>query len=136
MTSTERARLLEKFNCNPPASATAIAEMEQQFGCRLPVDYAEFLSQCNGGEGFVGSNAYLILWRVEELLPHNAAYEVNEYAPGLLVFGSDGGGEALAFDTAAQGFPVVTVPFVGMERTLARTVALSFDGFLVAMHES
>jgi len=136
MTATERARLLEKFNGNAPASAAAVADVERQLASELPAEYRDFLLHCNGGEGFVGPSAYLMLWRVEELLPNNTAYEVSEYAPGLLIFGSDGGGEALAFDMDAAGSPVVSVPFVGMDRRLARTVATSFDGFLAATHQS
>ncbi len=136
MPEAERARLLLRFNCNPPASAAALAEVEAQSGLRLPAEYAAFLLQCNGGEGFIGPNAYLMLWRVEELLPSNAAYEVSDLAPGLLIFGSDGGGEAHAFDTTAASWPVVTVPFVGMDRKLIQTTAASFDGFLAAMFQS
>lgn len=69
LTSTERARLLEKYNCNPPASAAALAELERQSKFRIPAEHMELLRHCNGGEGFVGPNAYLILWRVEELPP-------------------------------------------------------------------
>lgn len=61
---------------------------------------------------------------------------MSEHAPGLLLFGSDGGGEALAFDTACEGLPVVSVPFVGMDRDLTRTLAASFDELLVSMYHS
>ena len=49
--------------------------------------------RANGGEGFVG-RAYLILWPIEKLRELNDAYQVEQYAPGFLIFGSDGGGEA------------------------------------------
>jgi hypothetical protein len=48
----------------------------------------------NGGEGSVG-DTYVILWRIEELIEMSKAYDVAEYAPGLFLFGSDGGGEAV-----------------------------------------
>jgi SMI1 / KNR4 family (SUKH-1) len=87
------------------------------------------LQQADGGEGFVG-NAYVILWRVGELVEMNKAYQVAEYAPGLFLFGSDGGGEAFAFDTRTDAKPIVSVPFVGMELKLARPVAPNFTAFL------
>jgi len=135
MIPPDRVQLLAKFNGNPPSDAAAIRRFETASGFRLPDGYAEFLQQTNGGEGFVG-NAYLILWRVEELLEMNKAYQVAEYAPGLFLFGSDGGGEAFAFDTRSDAKPIVTVPFVGMELKLARPVASDFQAFLEELFKS
>ncbi len=87
------------------------------------------MQEVDGGEGFVG-NAYLILWRAGELTEMNRAYQVTDYAPGLFLFGSDGGGEALAFDTRSEAKPIVSVPFVGMELKLARLVASNFKALL------
>lgn len=67
-----------------------------------------FLRRHNGGEGFIGSN-YLILWKAEEILPFNRDYEVERMAPDLLAFGSNGGGEAFAFDKREQSWPIVMV---------------------------
>jgi hypothetical protein len=129
MTPAEKERLLAKFNGNPPASAASIRQLESEAGFQLPKDYAQFLQQADGGEGFVG-NAYVILWPVSELLAINRAYQVADYAPGLFLFGSDGGGEAFAFDIRASTMPIVSVPFVGMELKVARLVAADFPAFL------
>lgn len=135
MTPSEKERLLAKFNRNPPAGVAVIRQFEAESRIRLPDDYAEFLQQANGGEGFVG-NAYIILWRVEELLEMNKAYQVAEYASGLFLFGSDGGGEAFALDTRSNAKPIVSVPFVGMELKLARPIASSFKAFLEELVKS
>ena len=66
----------------------------------------------------------------------NKAYEVAEYAPGLLLFGSDGGGEAFAFDTRSATKPIVSVPFVGMELTVTRRLASNFTEFLEELFEA
>lgn len=124
---------LEHFNITAPASEGAIQKFEQLSGFVLPEDYVTFLKKSNGGEGFVGDNAYLILWPVEQLLELNDAYQVPKYAPGLLLFGSDGGGEGFAFDTRLPELPIVSVPFVGMDCSLARPIATSFNGFLEAL---
>ena len=128
--------LLARFNGNSPATEFAIREFERESGLRLPQDYERFLRQTNGGEGFVGPNAYVILWRVEELLELNRAYEVSVYAPGLFLFGSDGGGEAFAFDVRSNPAPTVSVPFVGMDRSLARPIGTTFTGFLQALAQA
>lgn len=135
MSPVDKERLLAKFNGNPPEDANSIRQMETDIGLHLPEDYAKFLKEVDGGEGFVG-NAYLILWRAGELLEMNKAYQVAEYAPGLFLFGSDGGGEAFAFDTRSATWPIVSVPFVGMELKLARPVASTFKTFLEELFKS
>ena len=124
--------LLRDFNPGPPASIQDVRHCEESAGVTFPKDFVEFLQLCNGGEGFVGS-AYLILWRVEELSEMNRAYQVAKYAPGLFMFGSDGGGEAFAFDINATNTPIVSVPFVGMDRASAVLLAESFNDFLTQL---
>lgn len=136
MTLMKKDELFLKFRGNPPSTAAEINQVEKEIGFKIPKDYAKFLQQFNGGEGFVGRNAYVILWRIGELAEMNEAYQVKEYTPGLFIFGSDGGGEAYAFDVRTSAMPVVSVPFVGIELSLARIVASSFQGFLKALSES
>jgi len=123
-------KLLTNFNGKPPATRSAISAAQKSLGEMLPRDYVAFLNISNGGEGLVGESQYVILWRVQELAKMNRAYEVEQYAPGLLVFGSDGGGEAYGFDTRRRPWRVVRVPFVGMEWKLAERMGGSFSGFL------
>ena len=80
----------------------------------------------NGGEGFSDDKGYLILWRVEELAQLNEQYEVEIDAPGFIVFGTNGGGEAYAFDRAMC---VCSLPFIGMAPDTARYHASSFADF-------
>ncbi|SRR6266487_5605684 len=135
MTSADKRKLLLKFNSKAPAGASSIRQFEMESGFRLPDDYAQFLQQTNGGEGFVG-NAYLILWRIEELLEMNKDYQVAEFAPGLFLFGSNGGGEAFAFDMRSDAMPIVSVPFVGMELSSIIPIAPDFKAFLEALFKS
>lgn len=135
MTQSDRERLFAKFNGNLPANAIALREFEAESHIGLPDNYSKFLEQMNGGEGFIG-NAYIILWRVEELLDMNNAYQVSDYAPGLFLIGSDGGGEAFAIDSRSDADPIVSVPFVGMELKLARPIAPDFKMFLETLFKS
>jgi hypothetical protein len=135
MTQAEKERLLAKFNGNQPADAASIRQFEIESGFRLPEDYAKFLQQADGGEGFVG-NSYIILWRVGELLDMNKGYQVAEYAPALFVFGSDGGGEAFAFDKRTDAKPIVSVPFIPMQLDLARPMGQNFRALLEALFKS
>jgi hypothetical protein len=135
MMQADRERLLTKFNSNAPADARSVHQFETESGFKLPEDYVQFLQQTDGGEGFVG-DAYLILWRVGELLEMNEGYQVAEYAPGLFLFGSDGGGDAFAFDMRADSTPIVCVPFVGMALEFVRPVAPDFHAFLKELSKS
>jgi len=125
-------KLLGEFSAKPGATADAIAKAETQLAWAFPPDYREFLGEMNGGEGFVGEN-YLILWSANELEQFNREYEVQEYAPGLVLFGSDGGGEGYAFDTRSSPAPVVQVPFIGMELQYANPVGNHFEEFIAKM---
>src|SRR5579871_2211090 len=84
----------------------------------------------------IGPNAYVIFWSLGDLIEMNKSYQVEEYAPGFLIFGSDGGGEAFAFNTTISEMQIVSVPFVGMEPSLARVMASCFDGFIETMFRS
>jgi len=105
-----------------PASPSAIEELSSVLGVSLPLSYLDFLRQHNGGEGFIGKS-YIILWKAEELADFNREYEVEKYAPGILLFGSSGGGEGYGFDTQSASMPIVRIPFIGMERSYATLIA-------------
>ena len=74
------APLLSSFGDQGPASDDIIRQFVEQSGIFLPQQYIQFLKLKNGGEGFVGQNAYLILWSIDELPEMNKAYNVNENA--------------------------------------------------------
>jgi hypothetical protein len=124
---------LQMFNLEKPASSEAIVTFERAAGFALPVEYARFLAMSNGGFGEIGDH-YLQFWPVEELLKWNEGYKVAEFAPGLFLFGSDGGGEAFAFDRKQPGLPVVMVPFIPLDRREAVELAPTFDAFLEKLY--
>lgn len=136
MPLSQRDDLFSKFRGNAPASVIEIARFEEESGLRLPKDYAAFLQRSNGGEGFIGPNAYIILWRLDDLTEMNKAYQVAEYVLGFFIFGSDGGSEAYAFDMRTSTMPIVSMPFVGIESRLARVMASTFDGFLECLSKT
>lgn len=94
-----------------------------------------FLREANGGEGWI-ADRYLVLFRIEDLDALNQAYEVAELAPGFLLIGSNGMGEAVGFDLRDGAEAIVRLPFVGMNWGYASSAGASFDGFLAAPPES
>lgn len=114
------------FTLNVGMSADELDAATQSLGVELPNDYRAFLQSSNGGQGFLGQN-YVIFWKAEELKPLNVGYEV---PLGLVLFGTDGGGEAYAFDSRERPWKVVQVPLIGMDDPrLAIPLGSSFTEF-------
>jgi hypothetical protein len=129
--SHEMTEYPQDFQPNPPASKEVLAALRTALPKALPRSYMAFLERANGGEGFIGER-YAQLWRAEQLIELNRAYNVAEFAPNLFLIGSDGGGEAYAFDISANDPTVFEVPFIGMPRH-AKPVANSFDSFVASL---
>jgi len=125
--------MYESWHGNPPANASSIADAERRLGA-FPRDYRVFLLKHNGGEGPIGKT-YLALWRVEDLVQRNEAYCVTTYAPGLLLFGSDGGGEGYGFDTRKQPGRVVMIPFILMTWLEASYLSGDFAAFMKRLED-
>jgi len=115
---------LTEGQLDPPADLDFVEGLSLRLGVVLPSDYLDFLRQHDGGEGFIGDN-YIVFWKAEELADFNREYEVEKYAPDILLFGSDGGGEAYGFDIQSASMPIVRIPFIGMERRYATPVAMN-----------
>ncbi|MEM5552127.1 SMI1/KNR4 family protein [Pseudoalteromonas neustonica] len=124
--------VLDDFSFDGGASKDTLAELEY---LGLSDDFLSIFDELNGGEGFVGEE-YLILWKAEELLPFNIEYEVDKYAPGIFLFGSNGGGEGFGFDTRSKPYKIVEIPFIGMDLQYATLVAESFTHLLERMKVS
>ena len=135
MTQPDWNRLLKKFNRNPPALDVDVADFEAKSGVHLPEDYKAFLELSNGGEGFLGpEDEYAILWPINDIMYMNKVYAFTEYAPHLYIFGSNGGGEAFAFDRRSETLSIVAAPFIGFdEEDQTRPIAPDFVTFLEGM---
>jgi hypothetical protein len=135
MSTVSDKELFARFEANPPARPALIARSQAKRNFQLPTDYVQFLQHMNGGEGFLGENAYVVLSRVEKLGEMNAGYNVAQVAPDLFLFGSNGGGEAFAFDVRSTPHPIAAVPFLGMECNVI-VISTSFRTFLEVLFTS
>ncbi len=106
---TEFISQMEKV---PGVSWSELQKTESELGFKFPEEYASFLLESNGAEGAIGEAAYLVLWSLENIGSLNQAYKVNEYAPYLTLFGSDGGGMAFAFDKRSASLPIVEIAYI------------------------
>lgn len=126
MTDEEFSQLTANLILKAPVDRSTIEQSQSDLGTKLPDDYVSFFLRSNGADGTVGETGYLSLCPIQELLDYNRGYRVNDFAPGLLLIGSDGGGEAFAFDLRDPSMPIVGVPFVGMNLNEAKRMAPSF----------
>lgn len=98
----------------------------------LPESYLALLSFSDGGEGPLSAQPYnLVLDPVQEVI---ARIDCRNYGQadfdGFLIFGGNGGGEYLAFDThQTTPWPVVSIDMVA-GRDSAEEVAPDFDSFI------
>ena len=97
----------------------------------LPADYVTYFAGDSPREGGLAvAPGWFQLWLPAEVPHWNREYHVQEFAPGFLGFGSNGGGELLAFDAAGR---IVMLPMVGMSAHDAKLVAGSWREFVDKM---
>lgn len=89
---------------------------------RPPADYQEFLSVTDGATGPIGSQGWVDLWGIDDIRETNRTFRAANLVDDLVLFGSDGGGDALAFDTGSGGCVIVRVPFDTLARADARVL--------------
>ena len=121
--------ILATLDTTAPVPDELLQQAQNQYSGALPSDYVEFLRLTNGAEGDLG-NLYVQLWSLERMLESTTDYSVDEFAPGLLLFGSDGGGEAFGFDCRTTPWKIVQIPFIPLDWKEAITVGDSFITFL------
>jgi hypothetical protein len=87
-----------------------LATAEAALGITLPVDYRQYLMLENGSIE-QSDDTYIELWCLEVVAQINTsdAYGLGESLPGLLLIGSDGGGELLGLDLRTAPAQVVLV---------------------------
>ncbi len=122
--------LVEGMELNPPTTKDVLDIVETKLGIKFPQEYVDFMLESNGAEGNVGSNSYLALWSAEQIVQLSEEYEVNEYTPSLVYFGSDGGGMAYAFDKRKDTIPIVEFPFESINIDDAKFCGNSLIEFL------
>lgn len=80
-------------------------EIEKVNNVILPEQYIEFMRNHNGGEGDIGET-WFVLFPLEELQEINDDYEIEEFLPGHIIIGSNGGGELYGIDKDGNYFNV------------------------------
>ena len=131
MTHEDLIKILGGLSRRGGASSSAFYSLRLWSGVQLPQSYIDFLRLTNGAEGFASESVYLNLYPAEQIAELNEGYAISEFAPGLLLIGSDGGGTAYALDTRHESMPVRDMPFIRIYQYDIRTAGSDFEDFLI-----
>jgi hypothetical protein len=129
------AHLLKEWKPNPGAPREVVEKVQSELGIVFPQDYIGLMEWSNGGEDWVGES-YLQLWTIEEIPLYNETLGMTKYAPGVIIFGGDGGGMVYGFDTHFDPPAIVEVDAVCIgneEDTIVHR--MSFTEFLQLLHD-
>jgi hypothetical protein len=98
----------------------------------LPSEYLSFLRRSNGGEGPLGAQLrYLQIDPAEDVALSLEQKRHQEFFPGFIVIGSNGGGEYVAFDVRGSApWPVVAIDMTNCDLAESvQPIASSFAAF-------
>ncbi|RJG55925.1 hypothetical protein D0Z70_07800 [Sphingobium terrigena] len=113
------------------ATAEALTQLRMVAPESLPARYLNLLAFSDGGEGPLAVQPYNLCLDSAMTVAETINSENNGQADlqGFLIFGSNGGGEYLAFDTREEApWPVVVIDMVAGGNS-ASVIAPDFDAF-------
>ena len=122
--------LLAQTTMRPPCPPDELADFLEIVGPVPHQDYLGFIWHHNGCDGPIGKEGYIGIWSLDEVISRTEDLSTSEFAPGLLLFGGDGGNEVFAFDRQDPKWPIVRVPMIGMSRKDMLFVAATFTDFV------
>jgi hypothetical protein len=123
----ELVHLTAGISRGSPSTPEEVARIGRALEFTWPEDFAAFLAESGGGEGWVGES-YLVVWPPDEIEATNEELMLRKFAPTLVGFGSDGGGELFAFDKSQAPPRIVMVPLIGLDQPV--DVGPDFGSFL------
>ena len=126
--------LFSNFLKNPGSDEETINAAYRELGLVPPREYVAAMQFTDGGEGFIGQS-YLRLYSSNRISELNRAYQISVFAQGLVLFGSNGGGEAYCFETRNGDVEIVQLPFIPMDFKHIRRFGGNFLQFLTALRD-
>jgi hypothetical protein len=124
--------LIATLHRQPGASDEVLRKLLAHTKGKLPTQYVQLLHLANGVSGLM-EKGFLQVWPAEDVLSLNKQYAVDEFAPGIFLFGSNGGTTGYGFDLRKTNTPVIEVPFVGMSLDEVKVRAGSIEEFLTQL---
>jgi hypothetical protein len=113
----------EHFIKTPPLSASTVVRLVSQLRRPIPSGFSEMYCAHNGADGFA-RDSYVRIYPLDHLGDLNRSFQTARFAPGLTIFGSNGGGEALAFDPNGM---IIQVTFIPLRAEYANVMGRSIS---------
>ena len=113
------------------ATPEELAELQAVAPGKLPARYFELLAFSNGGEGPLAMQPYNLCLDSARTVAESirSANHGQPNLQGFLIFGGNGGGEYLAFDSRQDApWPIVSIDMI-VGGDSAEVIATDFDGF-------
>lgn len=129
MISSERI-----WNRKPGASLKEMDALRRASPVELPESYFQLLAFSNGGEGPLSVEPfYFVLDELQYTVDGIAQNRYEEFFPGFVVFGSNGGGAYVAFDIRGSApWPIVHIDMCNIDlEESVWPLAKDFDLFLL-----
>jgi SMI1 / KNR4 family (SUKH-1) len=118
---------LKKIDKKTPPTIVEIDTFLKEVAFNLSDGFIDFFKESNGAD-ISGDEVYIIFWELNEVIELNKEYQVEQYAPGFFIFGSNGGGEAFAIEKNTGN--IYEIPFIGMSKEEAIFKSKSFKEFI------
>ena len=96
-----------------PPDEMSIKNFLDQIDINLPNGFMNYFTKSNGGK-IDNENELIYLWPLDKMIHLNKGYGADEYCPEFFLFGSDGGGEAFAFEKTTGC--IFMIPFIILDR--------------------
>ncbi len=122
----------------PRPSTSEVDEFLANMPSAMPIGYVNFIRDHGAvqvdvpglGSEFVG------LWELGQVLELHQAYGLDQFAPGLFAFGTDGSGALWVFDLRDPAAVTVgDVPAIGLSTEEYRPLCASFEDFVSRLAE-
>ncbi len=91
-------RLPGSFSKNSSPTEEEHQRLVNKINFPIDNDYLDLMKNHNGAEGFVNSEIFIMLWRIEDLIAINRKCESLPEQDNYFFFGSDGSNLRYAFD--------------------------------------
>jgi hypothetical protein len=124
------SELLAEVERHPGVSLTDLDALRDFSPDHLPEDYMSFLQWSDGAEGYAGGGAYVRLWSARDVIRFNRAYQVPEFIPGLLLFGTDASVMGYGLDWSTNEVRCVEIELAALDREYVHEMAESFTGLI------
>jgi SMI1 / KNR4 family (SUKH-1) len=116
------------------ADPIELEEISSRFRISLPQDYVKFMLQTDGAEGFLGDQAYLMLYKARDILLINDSGNQQLPMPWMIRIGSNGGGRLYCLNSRANPVRIVAIDDICFDSEPIIDLGTSFQEFITNAH--